>query len=1212
MRRVRVLEVAGRRFTGWPTSAAKSLGLLTGLGLLVQVPAAIEPGNTPAELPLVRTPQNVQVNRRLPDFVPLSQAQPLSDDPSDEEIGRLHLFANRIVPVEEVSSHSVLSGVKSLFTSKKLAAPAVQSNKDIAATLRALQQSRSPLETTQIEAFLKANPQSRWAPALRHELSQRQFRQGRFTAAVSGWDALWEELKVRQDGGAVEVANEAVSQLLDAYLGLGKADRLAALIGDQESRPGNPVIMAKILRARQAVWLLKHKGAQNVMCGPVALYCMLKHNHTPFVPIRLNDITDDYIATGISLSQLKKYSDHYKMGLVMARKPPGQPIPTPAVMHLSTDHYSAITCETNGSYFLEDRPMQFQGWVSLQALEAQGSGYFLIKSNSVPTGWQAVSDQEGSRVFGRDGLHGQEPFSQSVTPCSPQTGGDGPTCRGMPTYTFFPQIAALKVQDTPVGYRAPVGPPVFAKIAYNDLDDSKPVGLPTFPNVGRMWSLNWVAYVDVYIYGSCPGDQFFVATTIHLPGGGTEPLYGSTPSDRSFATDIVTWHTGVGTCDTYVNGLIRTYPDGTQEVYGGGTLGGFPAVVQYFLSKRIDPAGNTVSFTYDSNNRLVAVTDAIGQVTALEYNWPGDMWKITKITDPFGRFATFAYNGYSNELSSVTDVLGLTSTFTYDTNEFVTSMTTPYGTTTFANNRPVNPLISYDYSLTATDPAGDREKVHYVEPIDVPPLGPPLPSSINVGGTNVPFIAEDARLSFRNSFYWNKHAMKQGPDDFAVARNYRWLTDYNYLITPIIEAIKEPLENRVWYNYPGQVGGSDYASYPYYAGGGSRPEKTLRMLSDGSAQLTQTYYNPLGHLANVVDPLGRTTIYNYGTNMVDLVEVRQKTGISTSDRVALFTYNGQHLPLTAVDAAGQTNTFSYNARGQLIAATDPLGATTTLKYDGNGYLLSVDGPLPGTSDAASCTYDGFGRPRMVTFPDGYAIIFDYDAMDRITVITYPDGTYEQFTYERLDRTVVRDRLGRQTHYTYNHLRQLTQLQDPLNRITKFGWCGCGSLESLTDPLERTTTWQYDFQNRIIAKQYADGSHITYNYDSGTSRLKSVVDEYGQIKSYDYNSDDTLRRTSYPNAQVSTFPVSFSYEASYKRLHGMQDAVGLTTWTYRPAGVLGALNVSTISGPWSNAIVNYEYDLLGRATNRSISGIAEICAYDVLGRITNVVNALAVC
>ena len=57
-----------------------------------------------------------------------------------------------------------------------------------------------------------------------------------------------------------------------------------------------------------------------------------------------------------------------------------------------------------------------------------------------------------------------------------------------------------------------------------------------------------------------------------------------------------------------------------------------------------------MNFTYDSYLRLVAVTDAIGQVTTFSYENPNDFYKITRVTDPFGRFATFEFDA-SNRLT---------------------------------------------------------------------------------------------------------------------------------------------------------------------------------------------------------------------------------------------------------------------------------------------------------------------------------------------------------------------------------------------------------------------------------------------------------------------------------------------------------------------------------------------------------------------------------
>jgi RHS repeat-associated protein len=179
----------------------------------------------------------------------------------------------------------------------------------------------------------------------------------------------------------------------------------------------------------------------------------------------------------------------------------------------------------------------------------------------------------------------------------------------------------------------------------------------------------------------------------------------------------------------------------------------------------------------------------------------------------------------------------------------------------------------------------------------------------------------------------------------------------------------------------------------------------------------------------------------------------------------------------------------------------------------------------------------------------------------------------------------------------------------LGRVIRFQYCGCGSLSDLIDPLGRDTSWEHDVQGRLIAKHYADGSATSYNYESATSRLGSAVDEKGQFKVYQYYLDDNLQSVSYPNAQNFTPTVAYTYDPNYKRLVSMQDGIGTTLRSYYPVGVLGALQPASVTGPWNNETVTYQYDALGRTTSRAISGMAQSAAFDALGRVTNVVNAL---
>lgn len=296
-----------------------------------------------------------------------------------------------------------------------------------------------------------------------------------------------------------------------------------------------------------------------------------------------------------------------------------------------------------------------------------------------------------------------------------------------------------------------------------------------------MWSINWVAYIDHISGNLTPSSR----VTLHLSGGGTEAsAYNTNTSqfgsnDRSFASIT----RGGPTLSTYT----RTLPDGSKEIYNTPNHPTTPTRV--FLTQKTDPQGNSLTFTYDANLRLIAVTDTIGQVTTLQYT---NTWKVAKVTDPFGRFATFAYDSAGN-LTNVTDVIGLSSSFTYGAAEFITSMTTPYGTTTFTK---VNGANSWDRTITATDPNGDRERVQYIEPINVPFSGSTISNSYQVRGFNIPFYADNDRLAYRNSFYWSKKAMRDAPDDINAARNYRWFTGTGWLVTPILEAVKEPFEGR--------------------------------------------------------------------------------------------------------------------------------------------------------------------------------------------------------------------------------------------------------------------------------------------------------------------------------------------------------------------------------------------------------------------------------
>jgi YD repeat-containing protein len=142
------------------------------------------------------------------------------------------------------------------------------------------------------------------------------------------------------------------------------------------------------------------------------------------------------------------------------------------------------------------------------------------------------------------------------------------------------------------------------------------------------------------------------------------------------------------------------WPDGSIDVFSqpnGNSV--YPRKV--FLTEKRDPQGNAITLSYDANLRITQLTDALGQATMLSYEDPNDIYKITKVTDPFGRAAVLTYN--AGLLESITDPVGIQSQLTYGNNQFIKTLTTPYGATHFAYGESG----TYRW-LEATDPYGDK------------------------------------------------------------------------------------------------------------------------------------------------------------------------------------------------------------------------------------------------------------------------------------------------------------------------------------------------------------------------------------------------------------------------------------------------------------------------------------------------------------------------
>lgn len=1044
------------------------------------------------------------------------------------------------------------------------------------------------------ERFVTAFPHSGWTAAVYTNLGLGYYRAGYFSRAFKAYEAAWREGRTATQPQAKAIVDRAVGELARMHGKVGHADELEALFKDIGKRPLSGPATEAITGAHEGAWEMRNHPGDAFLCGPKALQNTLRALGSSAKDVAFIDQAESG-RHGFSLSQVSALAESAGVPHRLIHREPGQAIPVPSVINWKVNHYAAIISEENGRYHIKDPTFGGELTVSRAAIDAESTGYFLVPSGGpADAGWRSATSEEAARVFGM----GNTPDNQRG---SLQDGADDKlrSCSGtgMCVPDAFAMNVSLNLKDTPVGYAPQKGPDAHVSVVYNQRDGDQPAVF-SYSNVGPKWTLSLLSFVQDS--PASPGAN----VTRYVAGGGDVAYAGYSGATGMFTAEMQTQSVlsrtpATGAAASYT----LTKKDGSKLIYGqsdGATSG----VRRVFLTAVVDPQGNSLMLAYDGQLRLTTITDAAGRVTTLGYGMATSPLLVTTITDPFGRFATLAYDA-SGRLASITDTVGIVSSFGYDASGLVNTLTTPYGTSSFTYGSGSN----NSRFLEMTDPLGATERLEF------------LHSAPGIAGSDaaVPagMNASNIYLQYRNSFYWDKNSYPTygtgAGKDYTKAKRWHWLHTAASLTSPLAESTKEPLENRVWYNYVGQ-------GTSYFEGTSGAVTATGRVLDDGTTQLRKGTYNPIGKPLTITDPVGRTTKFTYDTNNIDLLLVQQQlTTTPTYATLASYTYNTQHEPLTLTDAAGQLWQYAYNAAGQLTSVTDPQSHVTTYDYDAQGRLATVVNAnsatavtlnYPANCAASNPLHVNCDLPESVTDSEGRTVSYARDALDRVTMVTYPDGTTDKSVYTLLDRTSSTDRLGRTTTYAYDADRRLKSVTDPLGHIVQYGYFKNGALNTLTDQNDNVTTWAVDLQSRPATKAYADGKGLIYTYEATTSRLKSTTDALSQVRTLGYNKDDSLASITYTGALNPTPNVAFTYDPLFPRRTGMTDGNGTTTWSYVPVGALGALSVLTEDGAFGNDAVTYGYDSLMRVNSLSVGDTAaETWGFDAIGRPTTHVTGL---
>jgi len=660
---------------------------------------------TAADLQRKVAKARVRVNRTVPAVTPPSMDLAFGVHVTSDMIARARVFEEPLIPTGD---------------------PSADENRTMGQLLQAVAGMPRDQQAMRVDAYLVERPLSPWRASLLANVATLYAREGYFTRAAERWQQAWELTRDATDAGPKAIADYTLGEWLSQMTNFGQMERMGTLFAAIEGRNVRGTAGSQVSVAREGYMLLSTNHEMATFSGPAALvgYLSVSPTRSP-EQSRRTIYAYHSPMTGTSLADLHVLARDAGLGLEMVHLSPMGDIPVPSIVHLKSQHYSVVIGEKDGRYVIRDPALGGLQSMSGAALRDEATGYLLVSpALRTALGARVVLDEEAAAVLGHcqpGGPAGNDP------PC-PSCGGGGPGPGGMPSYSFHPQKVSLMIDDVPLGYAPPVGAPISFHLSYDHRENRHPQTF-NFGHVGAMWSHNWLSYVT-------EGGMW-----VTLRGLGQESHLG-------MAYQVLSRAVLVQVSETPIR-YERRLPDGTVEVF---TVADRPAGQpnrRIFLTEVIDPQGHAVTLTYYSSVRLVAIADALGQVTTLAYLDSADPLRITRVTDPFGRVATLTYDG-SGRLTTVTDVAGLASSFTYDAGDFIAAMTTPYGTTTFRHE----PLFG-TRRVEATDPAGGTERLEYHW----------SHSGLATTSSEVPtgFSAFNVDMHKYNVLYWDKLAMAAGP-----------------------------------------------------------------------------------------------------------------------------------------------------------------------------------------------------------------------------------------------------------------------------------------------------------------------------------------------------------------------------------------------------------------------------------------------------------------
>ena len=564
------------------------------------------------------------------------------------------------------------------------------------------------------------------------------------------------------------------------------------------------------------------------------------------------------------------------------------------------------------------------------------------------------------------------------------------------------------------------------------------------------------------------------------------------------------------------------------------------------LVKMTLPSGASQSYTYDSYHNVIKAVSPEGVTSRFTYDTYGNIKTVKLGSGSQTISASAVYTANGDQVSSVTDALGQTTTYGYDTQTGVLNWTQAPGETASTRTNYTHDqlyrttkvqqstaAVDYTYSkdlLSAISTASGTDYSFTYGVFD-------LTTAVKAGSRTLisHSYTNDQNRRLSRSVYGNGDAVSYSYDSFGrttavtygdtgstvsyaydANSNLGQLTDgisgrvnrYSYDFLDRLMRYEESgdgYSNIVQWGYDDEnnlssqtqtLNGSTYASTYAYD-----KDNRLTKATEGAISANYTY-DSFSRMSGLTVKNGSSPVVNTAVTYVD------PSSSATSTQVKTWN-NGK-----------ATYTYSYNSKGNISYISDG-SLELDYRYDGYGRLTSVE-----------------------CLSSGYTLLYHYDVGGNLT------------RREKIDPNQDRPRSTIAT-YTYGNT-------DWPDLLTAFNGKSI-TYDAIGNPLS-DGTWTYGWQHgRQLASMSKSGSSITYGYNADGKRISKAVN--GTTYNYAYLGD-TLTDLSWGS----------------NRMHFTYDSLGPASVTHNgvkyfylknaQGDVTGLVNAS------GTQVVSYTYDPWG--------------------------------